>query len=108
VTLVNYDLDVEAAEPSLPSWIQGLGVENTGEVPSDNRLDFASLRNGRNELMLLIRISLREDIPNHELEEEVMRGPTVLFLEGETLRRLEERWTAVAATVAHPRSRRSY
>ncbi len=99
-------LYVEAIEPCLPFWLKGLGFEKTMEVPEGDHLGFAALQLSEHELMLQTRSSIRKDIP--DLEEEVMRGPSVLFLEVESLDGLEEQLTALGAVVAHPRRRTFY
>jgi len=94
-------LYVEQIEPCLPFWIQGLGLKVTTEVSEGERLGFVILQKGELELMMQTRESVRNDFP--ALEEEVMRGPAVLYIEVQNLEGLEERLTARGAEVVHPR-----
>lgn len=99
-------LTVEAIESSLPFWMEGLGFEKTAEVPDGDRLGFVSLEKGGIELMLQTRSSVAADLP--QLAEEFMRGPSVLFLEIDSLEGLEEKLLGLGATVARPRRQTSY
>lgn len=99
-------LTVEAIEPSLPFWVEGLGFQKTMEVPEGDRLGFAALEREGFELMLQSRSSVEADLPR--LAEEFMRGPSVLFLEIDSLEGVEERLTGLGATVAVPRRQTPY
>ena len=99
-------LTVESIEPSLPFWIDGLGFQKTNEVPTEDGLGFVSLEKDGMELMLQTRSSVEADLP--ALAEEFMRGPSVLFLEIDSLEGLEEKLTGLGATVAVPRRQTFY
>lgn len=99
-------LTVEAIEPSLPFWMEGLGFKKTTEVPDGDRLGFVSLERNGIELMLQTRRSVEADLP--ALAAELARGPSVLFLEIETLEGMEEELLALGGTVARPRRRTFY
>lgn len=100
-------LTVEAIEPSLPFWTQGLGFEKTAEVPTEEGpLGFVSLERDGIELMLQTRGSVEADLP--ALAEEFTRGPSVLFLEIDSLEGMEERLLALGGSVARPRRRTFY
>lgn len=99
-------LTVEAIEPSLPFWIQGLGFEKTAEVPDGENLGFVSLERDGIELMLQTRKSVEADLP--ALAEEFARGPSVLFLEIESLEGMEEKLLGLGGRVAVPRRQTFY
>ena len=99
-------LTVEAIEPSLPFWMDGLGFEKTMEVPEGEGLGFVSLEKAGMELMLQTRSSVEADVP--ALAEEFARGPSVLFLELESLEGMEEKLLSLGATVARPRRQTFY
>ncbi len=99
-------LTVKDIEPSLPFWMEGLGFEQTAEVPDGDRLGFVSLERDGMEIMLQTRRSVEADLP--ALAEEFARGPSVLFLEIDTLEGMEERLLALGGTVVRPRRRTFY
>jgi len=99
-------LTVEAIEPSLPFWIEGLGFQKTAEVPEEDRLGFVSLERDGIELMLQTRSSVEADLP--ALAEEFARGPSVLFLEIESLEGMEEKLLGLGGSVAVPRRHTFY
>lgn len=99
-------LTVEEIETSLPFWMQGLGFEKTAEVPQGEGLGFVSLEKDGVELMLQTRSSVATDLP--ELAEEFAKGPSVLFLEINSLEGMEERLLSLGASVARPRRQTSY
>ena len=99
-------LTVEAIEPSLPFWIEGLGFQKTMEVPEGGRLGFVSLERDGIELMLQTRSSVEADLP--ALAEEFARGPSVLFLEIGSLEGMEEKLLALGGSVAVPRRQTFY
>jgi uncharacterized glyoxalase superfamily protein PhnB len=99
-------LTVEAIEPSLPFWIEGLGFQKTMEVPEGEALGFVGLEREGFEIMLQTRSSVAADLP--ALAEEFARGPSVLFLEIQSLEGVEERLVSLGATVAVPQRRTFY
>jgi len=99
-------LTVEAIEPSLPFWIDGLGFEQTMEVPEGEGLGFVALEKDGSELMLQTRSSVAADLP--ALAEEFARGPTVLFVEIDSLEGLEEKLLSLGGSVARPRRQTPY
>ena len=100
-------LTVEAIEPSLPFWTEGLGFVKTMEVPTEaGPLGFAALEKDGFELMLQTRSSVAADLP--ALAEEFARGPSVLFLEIDSLEGVEEKLLGMGATVAVPRRQTPY
>jgi uncharacterized glyoxalase superfamily protein PhnB len=99
-------LTVEAIEPSLPFWMEGLGFEKTAEVPDSDGLGFVSMERDGTELMLQTRRSVEADLP--DLAEELARGPSVLFLEIDTLEGMEEKLLTLGATVVRPRRHTFY
>jgi uncharacterized glyoxalase superfamily protein PhnB len=70
-------LFVDAVEPSLPFWVDGLGFEKTAEVPGDGGLVFAILNRGACEVMLQTWASMAADHP--ELARE--KGRSCVYLE---------------------------
>ena len=54
---------VDAIEPSLPFWVDGLGFTLTDSVPHGDVLGFVILHNQQIELMLQTRDSIAEDMP---------------------------------------------
>ena len=100
-------LTVQAIEPSLPFWTEGLGFTKTNEVPQeDGTLGFVSLEREGIELMLQTRASVAADLP--ALAEEFARGPSVLFMEIGSLEGVEEKLLTLGATVAVPRRQTFY
>ncbi len=99
-------LTVEAIEPSLPFWMEGLGFEKTAEIPQGDRLGFVSLEKNGIELMLQTRSSVEADLP--ALAAEFARGPSVLFLEIGSLEGMEEKLLSLGATIARPRRQTFY
>jgi len=99
-------LTVKDIEPSLPFWMEGLGFALTAEVPDGDRLGFVSLERDGIEVMLQTRRSVEADLP--ALAEEFTRGPSVLFVEIDTLEGMEEKLLALGGTVVRPRRRTSY
>ena len=72
-------LMLEAIEPALGFWVDGLGFEVTAEVPHGDRLGFVILQHGALEVMLQTKASALEGNP--AMTEELSRGPTCLYLE---------------------------
>ncbi len=97
---------VEAIEPCLPFWTEGLGFEVTTEVPEGDRLGFVILERDGIELMIQSRASVAADLP--DLEEEVMRGPATLFLRVDSVEGAEERLAPHGAEVVVPRRQTFY
>ena len=56
-------ITVEAVEPCLPFWTDGLGFEVTATVPHADSLGFAMLQKGSIELMYQSLASLEDDLP---------------------------------------------
>ena len=100
-------LTVEAIEPSLLFWMEGLGFEKTNEVPQeDGTLGFVSLEREGIELMLQTRASVEADLP--ALAEEFARGPSVLFMEIDSLEGMEEKLLSLGGSIARPRRQTFY
>ncbi len=99
-------LTVEAIEPTLPFWMEGLGFGKKVEVPEGDSLGFVALERAGMEVMLQTRRSVEADLP--VLAEEFSRGPSVLFLEIESLEGVEEMLLGLGATVAVPRRKTFY
>jgi hypothetical protein len=100
-------LTVEAIEPSLLFWMEGLGFEKTNEVPQeDGTLGFVSLEREGIELMLQTRASVAADLP--ALAEEFARGPSVLFMEIDSLEGMEEKLLSLGGSIARPRRQTFY
>ncbi len=99
-------LTVESIEPCLPFWIQGLGFEKTAEVPAGESLGFVSLEKDGVEIMLQTRSSVEADLP--ELAKEFAKGPSVLFLEIDSLAGMEEELLSLGGRVARPRRQTFY
>lgn len=99
-------LTMDAIEPSLPFWIEGLGFQQTMQVPGEGGLGFVALEKAGFELMLQTRGSVAADLP--ALAEEFARGPSVLFMEIESLEGMEEKLLGLGAEVARPRRRTFY
>lgn len=57
-------LFVDAIEPSLPFWREGLGFTLTVEVPHEDKLGFVILTLDTIEIMLQIWDSVRSDFPD--------------------------------------------
>lgn len=99
-------LFTEAIEPSLPFWTEGLGFEVTTEVPEGDALGFVILEREGIQVMLQTRASVAADLP--DLEEEVMRGPTTVFLRVDSVDGAAERLEEHGAAVVVPRRQTFY
>lgn len=90
-------LTVDAIEPLLPFWTDGIGFEVTARVPhppdrEDGPLGFVILASGEAELMLQTRESVAADLGNvageaglPDLVDEMSRSRTTLFLQVESV-----------------------
>src|SRR5262245_17111523 len=76
-------LFVEKIEPVLPFWTEHLGFIKTVEVPEGGRLGFVILQQGNVEVMYQSYASVSKDLP--QLQGEVQKGPTFLYIEVEDL-----------------------
>ena len=72
-------LVLEAIEPALDFWVDGLGFELTVEVPRGDRLGFAILQQGALEVMLQTKAAALDG--DRALADELSRGPTCLYIE---------------------------
>lgn len=85
-------ITVEAIEPCLPFWTEGLGFEVTATVPHEDALGFAMLARGDVELMYQSRASVEADLGktgaasgHPDLAERMAGGMVTLFIEVEAL-----------------------
>jgi len=99
-------LFVEAIEPCLPFWTEGLGFRVADRVPEGDRLGFVILQRDGMQVMLQTGASVAADIP--ALEEPVMRGPTTLFLRVESVEGAAGALAEHGAGVLVPRRRTFY
>ena len=110
-------LTVEAIEPLLPFWTDGIGFEVTVRVPhppdaEDGPLGFVILALGDVELMLQTRESVeadlgaRPEVDGGSLADEMSRGLTTLFAEVASVDEVLDRLTT--PDVAVPRRKTFY
>ena len=79
-------ITVDAIEPCLPFWTEGMGFELTATVPQEGTFDFAMLQNGSVELMYQTRSSIEADLGAPEgLAKTMADGTAALFVEVESL-----------------------
>ena len=110
-------LTVDAIEPVLPFWTDGLGFEVTARVPHppddpDGPLGFVILQRDGVELMFQLKASVEADLGQHgdadgtTLADDMSRGLTTLFAEVESVDAILDRLTD--PEVAVPRRRTFY
>lgn len=99
-------LIVEAVEPALPFWVDGLGFEKTVEVPEGDRLGFVILVGHGTEVMLQTRASLDAEVDGQGLSERMRQpvGGGVLFVEVPDLEALRARVEGFEVVVPHRRT----
>ena len=97
-------LAVEAIEPVLPFWIDGLGFEKTAEVPHEDALGFVILKHGDVELMYQTLASIQADIG--AAAGAIPRGGTMLYIEVDDLDDVERRLDGVQHVI--PRRKTFY
>ena len=96
-------LCMEAIEPSLTFWRDGLGLAVTAEVPGPHGLQFASLANAHMEIMLQTAASIETDAA----PDMAWRGDrSFVFIEVDNIESIEHALTAVP--VAKPRHKTFY
>jgi hypothetical protein len=82
-------ITVDAIEPCLPFWTDGLGFEVTATVPHEDAMGFAMLQNGAVELMYQSRASIDADLGASgapaDLGSTLADGTATLFIEVENL-----------------------
>ena len=82
-------ITVEAIEPCLPFWTEGLGFQLIATVPEEGAFDFAMLQNGDVELMYQTGSSIDADLGASGapagLGATLTDGTAALFLEVESL-----------------------
>jgi uncharacterized glyoxalase superfamily protein PhnB len=96
-------LFVEAIEPCLSFWMDGLGFEKIAEVPEGDQLGFVILERGAVQIMYQTRASVEGDVP--ALAATPMRG-AMLFIVVEDLDLVEKALSGVAPVV--PRRKTFY
>lgn len=93
-------LVVDAIEPALGFWVEGLGFQVTTEVPAGDALGFVILEREGIEVMLQTRVSAREGDAN--LADSL--GTTCLYAEVEDLREVRGRLGDVEVVVPEHRT----
>jgi uncharacterized glyoxalase superfamily protein PhnB len=87
-------ITVDAIEPCLPFWTDGLGFEITATVPHDDAVGFAMLHGGGVELMYQTRASVAADLGESGapagLADEMADSTTTLFIEVDAIDRVLE------------------
>jgi len=82
-------ITVDAIEPCLPFWTEGMGFELTATVPEEGAFDFAMLQNGAVELMYQSRASIDADLGASgapaDLGGTLAEDTAALFIEVESL-----------------------
>ena len=99
-------LVVEAIEPALPFWVDGLGFEKTVEVPEGDRLGFVILVGHGTELMLQTRASLDAEVDGQGLSERMRQPPGggVLYIDVEDLEAIRTRVKEFEVVIPHRRT----
>ena len=72
-------LFVNAIEPVLAFWVDGLGFTKTIEVPHGDKLGFVVLQHSATEVMYQTFASLGDDMPL--ILDAAKKGPTFLYVE---------------------------
>ncbi len=89
ITKVTPIIAVDAIEPCLAFWTEGLGFEVTVTVPHDDAIGFAILQKGALELMYQTRASIEADLgasgAPKALGKELAGSTSTLFIEVERL-----------------------
>lgn len=89
VTKITPLITVEAIEPCLPFWTEGLGFEVTVTMPHGDHVGFAILQKGDLELMYQTRASIEADLgasgAPKSLGRELGGSTSTLFIEVESL-----------------------
>jgi len=103
-------LTVDAIEPCLPFWTDGLGFEVTVTVPHGDAMGFAILKKGELELMYQTRASIDADLGESGapagLGREMAEGTATLYV---TVSSLDEMLPALeSAEVLVPRRKTFY
>jgi len=82
-------ITVDAIEPCLPFWTEGLGFTLIGTVPDGDVHGFAMLNNGDVQLMYQTRASVQADLGKsgapEDLADQMADGAATLFIEVEDL-----------------------
>jgi len=99
-------LVVEAIEPALPFWVDGLGFEKTVEVPEGDRLGFVILVGHGAELMLQTPASIDAEVDGQGLSERMRQpaGGGVLYIDVDDLEAIRSRVEAFEVVIPHRRT----